>query len=38
MSKWDRKMDGMNATEFKEYRLTAKGQEAGIQLAAGWAT
>ena len=35
MSKWDRKMDGMDATEFKEYRLTAKGQEAGIQLAQG---
>ena len=29
------KNDGMDATEFKEYRLTAKGQEAGIQLAQG---
>jgi hypothetical protein len=35
MSKWDRKMDGMDATPFKEYRLTAKGQQAGIQLAQG---
>lgn len=34
-SKWDRKMDGMDATAFKEYRLTAKGQQAGIQLAQG---
>ena len=29
MSKWDRKMDGMDATEFKEYRLTAKDRKQG---------
>ena len=34
-SKWDRKMDGMGATEFPEYRLTEKGEAAGIQLAQG---
>ena len=35
MSKWDRKMDGMGATPFKEYRITEAGERAGIQLAQG---
>ena len=34
-SKWDRKMDGMKAVPFAEYRLTEKGAAAGIQLAQG---